>query len=359
MNPNLEDRLHNLADDLSAPPTEAAREAIGRRTGKLRRRRQTRRAVGAGVLVVALVAGLAAVSSLRNSDEGTVAGQPDVSTGQPESGPPAWTVDLPGWEVASAAEYVGVRERASVGQGSIQVFRAGDDPLGPTVLVRHTSASDVMSRPPGSEIVEIGSVEGYLDPAGPERYVLSWSPPIGDSHVEVLSYGLGGDELVALATGLVPRDDSIIHPPAPDDVFGFEATDLPAGLEEVASTSPDDDPRDVRRIDVDQSDGEGLVSFEVDDSGATFVFEVAEALVLSESVEQVEVIGQEAYLFEGAETGTSIVWRQGDVSVRAGITETETVTARIVLDNMQQMSEDEWRANEPTSGVGGDGACCG
>ncbi|MGH9110694.1 MAG: hypothetical protein ACRDZN_00070, partial [Acidimicrobiales bacterium] len=52
--PGLEDHLHDLADRVAAPATEAARQAIGHRAGVLRRRRQVRNAAGAGVLALAL-----------------------------------------------------------------------------------------------------------------------------------------------------------------------------------------------------------------------------------------------------------------------------------------------------------------
>ena len=60
--PPLEERLNRLADGLIAPPTPEAREAIGHRTGVLRRRRRAQQAAGVGVLVLAAVAGSIAVT---------------------------------------------------------------------------------------------------------------------------------------------------------------------------------------------------------------------------------------------------------------------------------------------------------
>ena len=59
--PPLEDRLNRLADDLAAPATPDARQAIGRRAATLRRRRQVRNAVGGGLLALLVLGGAMAL----------------------------------------------------------------------------------------------------------------------------------------------------------------------------------------------------------------------------------------------------------------------------------------------------------
>ena len=66
--PPLEDRLTRLADGLVAPATPEARQAIGHRTGVLRRRRRAKRAVGSGVLVLAVIGGIALTRPDQNPE---------------------------------------------------------------------------------------------------------------------------------------------------------------------------------------------------------------------------------------------------------------------------------------------------
>lgn len=362
MNPNLEDRLHNLADDLSAPPTEAAREAIGRRTGKLRRRRQTRRAVGAGVLVVALVAGLAAVSSLRNNDEGTYAGEPDVSTGQPDSGLAAWTLDVPGWEVVFAGEYDDVVTQSQVipvdVEGTVaQLFRAGDDPLAATVVSRHWVHGDVVPPLDGAESVRIGNADGQLVEAGPDRYTLQWSPENTDSTAILNSYGLSRDELMDFALGLVLLDDDgIISNPGTDDTLGFDPTVLPADLEEVDLVF-EREPWDIRRVDLQQ--GDRTLSIEVNNhGGATYEAVYAAMLATSEDVEEVEVDGRSGYLFVDPrfeEAGSVVaLWQQDETTIIMTLDQQDAVEVaaaapaelRQLLAEIRELTEGEFRALE-------------
>src|SRR4029453_6039053 len=104
------------------PATDAALEAVRRRTGGLRRRRQVRYAAGAGVLMVMVVAGGMALRGHRAALEaGPMASARDGSGGPV----PALTVDLDGWELVRAeerpADEVHVEDAAF--EGALQVFR--------------------------------------------------------------------------------------------------------------------------------------------------------------------------------------------------------------------------------------------
>jgi hypothetical protein len=360
MNPNLEDQLHALADDLSAPPSDDVRSSIGRRTHRLRRRRQTRRAVGGGALVVLVVAGLLA---LQNAQEGAQQptdpiDQPDVSTGQDDPGGdlPTWTVELPAWDVVAAEEFVDVQSQSQVVpvdvEGMVaQVFRSGDDPLGATVVSRHWSSSDVPAPPEGAETVQVDDAEGQLVSTGPDRYTLQWSPGNGDSTASLDAYGLSEDQLLELAGSLVPRDDSLSYPPSADDTFGFETTDLPGDLQEVPLQF-ERQPWDVRRIDA--SRGTETLSVEVNNhGGATYEATFAAMLTRADSVEEVDVDGHAAHLFVDPsfpEAGTvAALWQQDDATivvtlklpgVEVGPEAPDDL--RAVLDSLRELSATEW-----------------
>jgi hypothetical protein len=95
MNPSpLDDRLHRLADQVTAPPTAAARQAITRKAGVLRRRRRVRNAVGGGVLALAVVAGGLALMGEPADDVET---DPSGPAGRGSMPLPALTVELAGW----------------------------------------------------------------------------------------------------------------------------------------------------------------------------------------------------------------------------------------------------------------------
>ena len=361
---DLESRFHTLADDLSAPATDDARVAIGRRSRVLRRRRHTRRAVGSTFVVVALVAGIAALQNRLGEDggpqDGDPAGPPDVSAGQPPSGLPTWTVDAPGWRVTAAHDGVDGPEPENFGPNLLQVFRTGDDLLGPTVVVRHVEGSDMATAPDGSDTVLIGPAEGSIDEVGAGRFAVRWNPGNGDSSAQVDSIGLTRDEVLAFAEGLVPIDDDIAYPAGPGDRFGFEATELPSGIEEVGAMEVGGEALDVRLVELRR--GALDASIMADHRGEpAFEAQFADLLIYAERTEQVDIEGHSAYVFEGNVCGctprpsindTLILWRDGDAWVQVTVTALGSelpATVDEVVASLRQISEEEWRELETSA----------
>src|SRR4029450_10561145 len=96
MPPPLEARLNRLADHVAAPATPDARQAIGRRTARLRRRHQVRNAVGGGLVALLVLAGAAALQANDPDVETDIAGPGEL---------PALTLE--GWQGAPAGEAAG------------------------------------------------------------------------------------------------------------------------------------------------------------------------------------------------------------------------------------------------------------
>ena len=223
--PRLEDKLHSLADLLDAPASTTARQAIGRRTRVLRRRRRARNTV-LGVAVVVAVAGLLSLLS-----RGT-----DVETGPSNPGYtlPAITVDLDGWEVASAEEALDESPVDPL-DGSYQVFRRPGELVGPTVFVAHTPSSDTVVPMEGQETVGVRGRDGALT-EGNQSITLTWNPPPpnGDSTAYLYAWDLPREEVIAIANSLETLGDGLGYPVTPDMKFGFDAPPaaLPDGIEE-------------------------------------------------------------------------------------------------------------------------------
>ena len=180
--PPLEDRLNRLADGLIAPPTPEAREAIGHRTGVLRRRRRARQAAGVGALVLAAVAGSIAVT--RDT-------APEAQTDFADDGSavPALTLDVDGWDVVEAVD-TEAETPAAASDGSVQLFHVPGDVEGPSIALRHWAASDTDVPLAGEDEVTVGAVTGYLRQTGGKDFVLRWAPPIGDNAAEIEARGL-------------------------------------------------------------------------------------------------------------------------------------------------------------------------
>jgi hypothetical protein len=211
----LDDHLHRLADQLTAPPTPAAREAIVRRAGVLRRRRRVRNAVGGGVLALAVVAGVLAVKGEQPDD---VEMGPAGPAGRGSVSLPALTVDLAGWAIVAVedtnvpADVAGSEDRAW--QGALQVFRRPGDLTGPSVVLHHQAASDPVVAEPGDLTVAVDDTEAYLRRAGEQSLALRWNADHGDAHAGVQAWGLSEDQLIDFADGLRPKDDDISFPPS-------------------------------------------------------------------------------------------------------------------------------------------------
>ena len=162
--PHLEDRLTRLADELVAPATPEVRTAIGRRARVLRRRRRTRQAVGAGIVVLAAIAG-----SLAVTRDTTPEAQTDWATDPSDL--TAIVVDAEGWQVVGAQDEVPPDAPATGSDSaSEQVFATPDEPAGPRIMLRHSPSSDAHGPLlPGEELVTIGDVDGLPHPTEPRR----------------------------------------------------------------------------------------------------------------------------------------------------------------------------------------------
>jgi hypothetical protein len=336
--PPLEDRLNRLADGLIAPPTPEAREAIGHRTGVLRRRRRARQAAGVGALVLAALAGSIAVTR-------DTAPEAQTDFADPHAALPALTLDVDGWDVVEAEE-TEAETPAAASDGSVQLFYKAGDAEGPSIVLRHHAAGDPVFPLEGAdeEAVVIDEVTGYLQQTGAEDFVLRWAPPVGDNAAEIEARGLTRDEVLAFARRLESRDDELQNPPLPGDVFGFEATYLPEGLEEEKDAATDE-RAPVRRL-VAQS-ASALAELTIEASGdAAYWATVSDLEQSGGPPEQLTVMGHPAYLVEHLDAfGWTVVW-QPRAAVTAEMTLSGIDRAAIdrVVAGLREIDEDEWDA---------------
>jgi hypothetical protein len=328
--PPLEDRLNRLADGLIAPPTPEAREAIGHRTGVLRRRRRARQAAGVGALVLAALAGSIAVTR-------DTAPEARTDFADPHAALPALTLDLDGWDVVAADD--------TVADGSVQVFRVPGATDGPTIVLRHSVASDPVLPLDGGEEVVIGDVTGYVLQTSAEDVELRWAPPLGDNAAEIEAHGLSRDEVLEFAEGLESRDDEIQHPPLSSDVFGFEATSLPKGIEEDVEPDAPDGPAPARLLVAESTSAMAQLTIQASGDGA-YRATVTDLEQEGGPTEQLTVMGHPAYLVEHPDAfGWTVVW-QPRAAVTAEMTLSGVDRAAIdrVVAGLREIDEDEWDA---------------
>jgi hypothetical protein len=333
MPPPLEDRLNRLADDVAAPATPDARQAIGRRTARLRRRRQVRNAVGGGLVALLVLAGAVALQTKDPADvETDIAGPREL---------PALTVDLDGWQVTAAGDETSPPDTAA---GSLQVFRQPDNLAGPSIVLRHEEASDPVAQPSGAVPVTIGSAHGYLEPTGPESFTVSWNPEQTDSQAYLEARGLEQGEVLGFASGLRLKDPDINYPPPPGTEFGFLAGRPPKGLREIRMTPVGPGHNAVRSL-VAERPG-ATIRITIDDRGeAAFETNLAELLATAETAEPVPVLGHPAVLVEHPDGGRwSLVWQQtDDATVVASLTGADRSTVDDFVGGLEEISGDEWR----------------
>lgn len=335
--------LHDLADRVSAPPSDAARQAIGRRAGALRRRQRARRAAGGGLLALAVVAGAFA---WRGDDR-----SPNVEAGDPASSgeegrAPDLTRYLPGWGPVTvqddpAAPWDSSGLGITPGEpGSLQVFRRPGQLAGPTVVLEHWPASDAVVGETGTTEVDVGGATAYLMEMGPTWFTLDWQPPNGDGHASLRSFGLTRDEVLAFADGLQAKGEAISYPPQPGDVFGFDATVFPQGVEEdpvgpareVADTRHVRMQREVSSIDI-WTDTRGEIVFEAI---------LAERRANAEVAESVSVAGRPAVLLQESEW--TLLWYEDGVMVEVFMDGLDRTEVEEVVEALDGMPDDELRA---------------
>ena len=355
--PGLEDHLHDLADRVSAPATDAALQAVGRRTGVLRRRRQVRYAAGAGVLMVVVVAGGMALRGHRADIEaGPVASGRYGSDGS-DGAVPALTVDLDGWELVRAEErppdQVHVEDAAF--EGALQVFHRRGDLVGPSVYLTHTPAADAAvgaDVAAQSQTVDIAGAPGYLYSPGTDSYELSWNA-VGDSVVSLRSWGLSEEEVLAFARGLQPKDGDgqIVYPPASEDQFGFVATDAPDGLVEVDLPPVIRTPSNARVVELAQ-DAATVQLQTWRGNERDFETDLGDLLRSTDQVEQLSVMDHTGVVFTLAEDETTVVtWRPDDTTVASLVaTGVDPATLDDLLASVRELSEEEWQAASRSGG---------
>jgi hypothetical protein len=340
MPPPLEDRLNRLADHVAAPATPDARQAIGRRTARLRRRRrrrQVRNAVGGGLVALLVLAGAAALQANDPDVETDIAGPGEL---------PALTVDLDGWQIVDAEDTTAAPDTADVydpASGSLQVFRRPDDLAGPSVFLRHEGASDPVAETPAAERVTIGGSQGYLEQTGPDRYTVSWNPAQTDSHAYLEARGLERGEVVDFANGLRLKDPDIHYPPTPGTRFGFDAQRPPKGLEEVPVSPASPGSNTVRHL-VAERPG-ATIEITIDDRGvASFETHLGRLLAAGGAAEEVSVLGHPAVLVEHPDGRWSLVWRQTDeATVIASLSDVDRSAVDDFVGGLDEISEGEWQ----------------
>ena len=335
--PQLEDQLERLAAGVAAPPTPDARQAIQRRTGVLRRRRRVGAAAGTGLLALAAIGGIA-LARPDPSPEAETAGTAPL---------PAFTLEVPGWDVVVAEDGLATGTSAAAA-GSEQVFALPDGSDSPRLVVRHFPSSDAFGPPAsGEEVVEVGAVEGRVTHPGPDELVLRWSPPLGDNTAEIEARGLTQEAVVEFAERLTPKDvdGAFQYPPSPDDTFGFEAGDVPEGMQEVRA----DEVTDVtggaetgRRL-VAESDTATaeLTVAPVDDQARQ---DAVAAMAQAGPAEEVTVLGGPASLIaRPGGTAWYVIWEPGDAaSVVLDVTGADRATVDALLAGIRDVTEGEW-----------------
>jgi hypothetical protein len=343
--PGLEDHLHDLADRVAAPATDAARQTIGHRAGVLRRRRQVRNAAGAGVLALALA--VVAGGLVLRDDPADVEMRPaepgaDDTPGADDA-VPALTVD--GWEVVPADEGppdpAGGEGAATV--GSFQVFRGTGGLLGPTVFLRHTPVSDTDGPLTEDERVDVGGTTAYLSSLGPDdNFLLRWQP-MGDSAVTLHSWNLSRDDVLAFANGLQPRDeDGTIQYPGSDDQFGFDAPVSTTEMEELPVLATTVDPSSVRVVELTRE--EASVELEIGRGNERdFDAGLDDLLTTVGEATEVSVMERPGVLVHHPDSGTwTLTWRPTDDTVASmTASDVDESTVNEIVASIRAMSPEE------------------
>ena len=340
--PPLADHLNRLADQLAAPATPDARQAIGRRATTLRRRRRVRNALGGGLLALLVVTG---ARTLQVDDPADV--ETDVA-GPPDGALPALTANLDGWRIVAAEDAIAGPEAAAdvhdPAAESLQVFRLPGNLVGPSIFLHHRAASDAIAAATDASTVDIRGSEGFLEQAGPDSFTLRWDPRLNDSQADLEARGLTRDQVLAFANGVRGKDDRITYPPEPDDKFGFVAGPLPKGMEEDPVQPTSGDEGVVRRLTLERAPGAIVVT--VDDRGeVAFETRLGELLASGGTAEEVSVMGHPAVLVEHPDhAGWSLVWRQTDgATATASLTDIDRSTVDDFIGGLEEISEGEWQ----------------
>ena len=357
---SVEERLQRLVEDFTAPATTTAYRAIERRTRVLRRRRRVGVATAAGVVGVVVAVVAAVVLRDDPSPERTVEVDP-VRPPVDETGMPALTLDLDGWEVTAATEELDIVRLGFDGlpppppdadpDEAVQVFHPPDE-LMPSVYVSHTPVRGTIGQQMFDTPVTIRGVDGL----GWEDFgevALTWNPHGGNTTVWLRARGLDFDQVVDFANGLEPRDADIASPPGPDERFGFETTELPAGMIEDPLAA--ERPTSFDRRTVTLSNGTDFVRITVDDEGQRAFYEYLTG-VIADTWSTVTVVDRPATLFTrtyGWIPGSPVSIEDDGMAelnwlhtttakVRVEISSHDEDQVEAIAGGLRQLSEAEW-----------------
>jgi hypothetical protein len=366
---NLEERLPTtlwrLADEVAAPPTDAAMQRVHRRTATLRRRRRTRRAA-VGTLLIASVLGTGLWlrtddrDDLQTRDFAEAPASPAQWNGEwepPEGAPdqiPALTLEAAGFRPVSAEDEVDLSDEWPL-DNRLQAFRRPEDYTGPTVHVSVTVDPRVRrcGDPVGPD-VETVDVNGHAaglreGPSGRSSSSICWQGDAqGAGEVSIMGRGLTADELVAFARGLRPRTDGV----------GFDATVLPQGIVEDPVDDPSVNPDRGRQITFRDDEGIEVQMTIVHNAGQT-IFEQATGLSIDEGSSRVQLVvaGRPAVLTNPPEGPWDLLWRlttidyarvtisRGDAPEDDdGSMEPDRATVGAIVAGIRQIDESEWQS---------------
>lgn len=337
--PDLEDRLHSLAEGISAPATPWARQGIRGRAAVLQRRRRTRATAAAGLcMVTALVGGTVWLSADPDAvHTGATADVRDQGVDLPEGDPdrmPAFTIDHPALEVTGLEEKPNPHSPGPDAEDDgHQLFRREGDVLGPFASVWRGRAGLQTTEIQGDGPVEIGGKPGRIDI---DEYHVTVVWDLGDgTAIRIDSAYLGVEDTLAFARGLRLAGD------------GVEATELPQGISETPSTS-DPAPNPTERwLDLRSSDGTHMIATITTLHGgeAEFLGLVVARLQGTGVNGDATVFGRPAVAITKESGEIRLLWRHTTTDiVELEVVASDRVTVDEMIDAITELDDQEWEA---------------
>jgi hypothetical protein len=341
MSVDLERELNaRLRQRSTEAPVGDGWEAIHRRIDARRRARQRRRLAGCGV--AAIVALVASVALLGDSDrEARVATRPpDSAAGEPEL--PRLVLDLPGWEVDRAStEDTDAGPRVAP---PLWLFtepgRGFDGKVVYVTIADPTVPYGLGDENPAATRVDIRGSTGYLNVTPPwvgEVGQIGWRTADGTS-VYLTSTRLSEEELVAIARLVdVAADRTLMVPDGP----------LPAGLAFERGTAPGEWDGRVRAQISHRRRGGGAAELRLQTGGEWLFDEVVrDRLVSASASRSATVQGAPGVVttYQGPGQHHSVLWmvRPGVVAeLRADDVSADEAVA--VAQSVKEVEEQVWR----------------
>jgi hypothetical protein len=197
---------------------------------------------------------------------------------------------------------------------------------------------------PGDLTVAVGDTEAYLRRTGEQSLTLRWNADQGDAHARVQAWGLSEDQLIDFADGLRRKDDDISFPSSADDEFGFVASSLPEGIEEVQMNPVNEERPGIRRLVLEA--GERTAEVVINEGGEqAFEAELANRLATAREVDATSVLQHPAVAVEHPDDGQwSLIWRHtGQALVVVTLSGVDRSTVADFAAGIREVPEDEWR----------------